>query len=67
MERRILLETLANQLPQDAVQFSSKLANIERSENGEILLELENGTRLCAKVHCLLQQTSKFSECLNLG
>ena len=64
MERRILLETLANQLPQDAVQFSSKLANIERSENGEILLELENGTRLCAKVHCLLQQTSK---CLNLG
>lgn len=50
VERRILLETLANQLPQDAVQFSSKLANIERSENGEILLELVNGTRLCAKV-----------------
>ncbi|GMY29930.1 monooxygenase 2 isoform X1 [Fagus crenata] len=50
VERRILLETLANQLPQDAVQFSSKLANIERSENGEFLLKLVNGTRLYAKI-----------------
>ncbi|EOY24218.1 FAD/NAD(P)-binding oxidoreductase family protein isoform 1 [Theobroma cacao] len=50
VERRILLETLANQLPPEAVQFSSKLAKIETSENGETLLELTNGTRLLAKI-----------------
>lgn len=50
MERRILLETLANQLPSGAVHFSSKLANIERTENGEIMLELLDGTRLFTKV-----------------
>ncbi|XP_062146979.1 monooxygenase 2-like isoform X1 [Alnus glutinosa] len=50
VERRILLETLANQLPPDTVQFSSKLANIERTENGEILLELEDGARLYSKI-----------------
>lgn len=51
MERRILLETLANQLPQGAVRFSSKLAKIERSEGGETLLELVDGTQLLAKVN----------------
>lgn len=51
MERRILLETLANQLPQEAVRFSSKLAKIERSEDGETLLELVDGTQLLAKVN----------------
>ncbi|KAL7167129.1 hypothetical protein ACSBR2_037743 [Camellia fascicularis] len=50
VERRILLETLANQLPPDAISFSSKLAKIERSESGETLLELMNGTRLSAKI-----------------
>ena len=55
MERRILLETLANQLPPEAVQFSSTLSKIESSENGETLLELTDGTRLLAKVN-----SSKF-------
>lgn len=50
VERRILLETLANQLPQGAVRFSSKLAKIERSEGGETLLELVDGTQLLAKI-----------------
>ncbi|KAE8055848.1 hypothetical protein FH972_012666 [Carpinus fangiana] len=50
VERRILLETLANHLPPDTVYFSSKLANIERSENGEFLLELVDGARLYAKI-----------------
>lgn len=50
MERRILLETLANQLPPESVQFSSKLAKIETSANGETLLELVDGSRLYAKV-----------------
>ncbi|XP_018825188.1 monooxygenase 2 isoform X1 [Juglans regia] len=50
VERRILLETLANQLPPGAVHFSSKLAKIERTENGEIMLELVDGTRLFTKI-----------------
>ncbi|XVE57582.1 hypothetical protein DITRI_Ditri04bG0101600 [Diplodiscus trichospermus] len=50
VERRILLETLANQLPPETVQFSSKLSKIESSENGETFLELTNGTRLLAKI-----------------
>ncbi|XP_055832194.1 monooxygenase 2-like [Solanum dulcamara] len=50
VERRVLLETLASRLPTDAISFSSKLANIERSENGETLLELEDGIRISAKI-----------------
>lgn len=50
MERRILLETLADQLPTDSIRFNSKLARIERSGTGETLLELEDGTRLNSKV-----------------
>ncbi|KAL3334910.1 hypothetical protein AABB24_031238 [Solanum stoloniferum] len=50
VERRVLLETLASRLPPDAISFSSKLANIERSENGETLLELEDGICISAKI-----------------
>ncbi|KAK0588048.1 hypothetical protein LWI29_033472 [Acer saccharum] len=50
VERRILLETLANQLPPESVHFSSKLANIETTADGETILELTNGTRLHAKI-----------------
>ncbi|KAK0588140.1 hypothetical protein LWI29_034883 [Acer saccharum] len=53
VERRILLETLANQLPPESVHFSSKLANIETTEDGETILELTNGTRLHAKADSL--------------
>ncbi|XP_030471092.2 monooxygenase 3-like isoform X1 [Syzygium oleosum] len=50
VERRILLETFADQLPPGAIRFSSKLAKIGRSENGETLLELVDGTRISAKI-----------------
>lgn len=50
VERRTLLETLAKQLPADCISFSSKLANIQKYENGETLLELVNGTRISSKV-----------------
>ncbi|XP_018500174.2 monooxygenase 2 isoform X1 [Pyrus x bretschneideri] len=50
VERRILLETLANELPPGAVRFSSKLAKIEKTENGETLLQLVDGTQLYAKI-----------------
>ncbi|KAH1115713.1 hypothetical protein J1N35_009091 [Gossypium stocksii] len=50
VERRILLETLANELPPETVRFSSKLAKIQSSENGETLLQLTDGTTLLAKI-----------------
>ncbi|XP_059641037.1 monooxygenase 2 isoform X1 [Cornus florida] len=50
VERRILLGTLADQLPPDSIRFSSKLLKIERTESGETLLELTDGTRLSAKI-----------------
>ncbi|GFZ15371.1 FAD/NAD(P)-binding oxidoreductase family protein [Actinidia rufa] len=50
VERRILLETLANQLPPDTISYSSKLAKIEKSESSETLLELADGTKISAKI-----------------
>lgn len=50
VERGILLETLANQLPSDAIRFSSKLRQIEKTESGETLLQLMDGTQLSAKI-----------------
>ncbi|KAI3933271.1 hypothetical protein MKW92_047049 [Papaver armeniacum] len=52
VERGILLETLANQLPPNSIRFSSKLANIETAGTSETLLELADGTQLQAKVTC---------------
>ncbi|XP_037494215.1 monooxygenase 2 isoform X2 [Jatropha curcas] len=50
VERRILLETLANQLPTDAVRFSSGLEKIEKSESGETSLKLKDGTQILANI-----------------
>ncbi|KAJ7952569.1 FAD-dependent urate hydroxylase [Quillaja saponaria] len=50
VERRVLLETFAGQLPPNAVRFSSKLAKIETSTDSETLLELVDGTRILAKI-----------------
>lgn len=50
VERRTLLETLANQLPPNAISFSSKLKSIERSENDETMLKLEDDSQISAKV-----------------
>lgn len=50
VERRLLLETLANELPKDTICFSSMLRNISRTETGETSLELDDGTRLLAKI-----------------
>ncbi|KAF7145273.1 hypothetical protein RHSIM_Rhsim04G0160100 [Rhododendron simsii] len=50
VERRILLETLADQLPPDSISFGSKLGKIERSESGGTLLELADGSSISAKI-----------------
>lgn len=52
VERRVLLESLANQLPSNTVCFSSKLSKIEKCGTGETFLELVDGTQLLAKVNC---------------
>lgn len=50
VERRILLESLANQLPPDSIRFSSKLENIITTGNGKTLLEFGDGKQLLAKI-----------------
>lgn len=50
VERRILLETLADQLKPDSISFSSKLKELKMKENGDFLLMLENGNQLSAEV-----------------
>ncbi|XP_010509582.1 PREDICTED: uncharacterized protein LOC104785979 isoform X2 [Camelina sativa] len=50
VERRVLLETLASQLPPQAIRFSSKLESIQSNANGDTLLQLTDGTRLLAKI-----------------
>lgn len=53
VERRVLLETLASQLPPDTIQYSSRLVKIEASSNGDTLLEFIDGSKLLAQVsHC---------------
>ncbi|WZZ55297.1 hypothetical protein YC2023_055404 [Brassica napus] len=50
VERRVLLETLASQLPPETIKFSSKLKTIQSNANGDTQLELEDGSKLLAKV-----------------
>ncbi|KAG9155375.1 hypothetical protein Leryth_017902 [Lithospermum erythrorhizon] len=49
VERRVLLETLANQLPPNAISYCSKLTEMKNGE-GETLLKLQDGTQLSAKI-----------------
>ncbi|XP_073283661.1 monooxygenase 2-like isoform X2 [Primulina huaijiensis] len=50
VERRMLLETLASQLPPNTISFSSKIKNIERSEKDEIVLKLEDDSQISAEI-----------------
>ncbi|RID67049.1 hypothetical protein BRARA_D02154 [Brassica rapa] len=50
VERRVLLETLASQLPPETIKFSSKLKTIQSNANGDTQLELEDGSELLAKI-----------------
>ncbi|KAH6829847.1 oxidoreductase family protein [Perilla frutescens var. hirtella] len=52
VERRTLLETLANRLPPSAISFSSKLKTIEKSSshNDDTLLKLEDDSLISAKI-----------------
>ncbi|KAJ0961856.1 hypothetical protein J5N97_029684 [Dioscorea zingiberensis] len=50
VERRLLLETLASRLPSNAISFSSRLKKIEKHGTDETLLELENGSKILAKI-----------------
>jgi 2-polyprenyl-6-methoxyphenol hydroxylase-like FAD-dependent oxidoreductase len=50
VERRVLLETLASQLPPQTIRFSSKLESIQSNANGDTLLQLKDGTRFLANI-----------------
>ncbi|XP_073133078.1 monooxygenase 2 isoform X2 [Henckelia pumila] len=50
VERRMLLETLASQLPRNTISFSSKIRTIERSKNDETVLKLEDDSQISAKI-----------------
>ena len=50
VERRVLLEILASQLPPETIRFSSKLESIQSNANGDTLLQLGDGTQFLAKV-----------------
>lgn len=49
VQRKLLLEALANELPSDTIRFSSKVVSIEESGYFK-LLHLADGTILKAKV-----------------
>jgi hypothetical protein len=54
VHRKVLLETLAEELPPDTIRFSSKLISIEsetlEDSSKAALLHLEDGTVMKAKV-----------------
>ncbi|XP_073287379.1 monooxygenase 3-like [Primulina huaijiensis] len=50
VERRMLLETLASQLPPNTISFSSKIKNIERGKKDETVLKLEDDSQISAKI-----------------
>lgn len=50
MERRVLLETLANRLPSDSVSYLSKLKGLRKHGDDGTLLELDDGSQILAKV-----------------
>ena len=50
IHHRALLEALAQELPADAIRFSSKIASIETDEHGSVLLCLDDGTTIKSKV-----------------
>ncbi|KAG1354381.1 monooxygenase 2 [Cocos nucifera] len=50
VERRVLVETLASRLPPNTISFSSRLKSIERQGSEGTLLELDDGSRVLAKI-----------------
>ncbi|KAK4746526.1 hypothetical protein SAY87_012838 [Trapa incisa] len=50
VERRVLLETFESHLPPATIRFSSEVSSINKTRNGETLLELVDGTRVSAKI-----------------
>ncbi|KAL8168212.1 hypothetical protein V2J09_009711 [Rumex salicifolius] len=50
LERKFLLETLANELPNDTIRFSSKVVSIEESGPNFKLIHLADGSTIKTKV-----------------
>ncbi|ERN01123.1 hypothetical protein AMTRI_Chr03g52630 [Amborella trichopoda] len=50
VERRVLLEMIARELPQDAICFSSRVSTIDKTMSGETLVVLDDGRQIPTKV-----------------
>ncbi|KAH9316221.1 hypothetical protein KI387_024848 [Taxus chinensis] len=50
VERKALLESLAHNMPEDTICFGSRVETIERTKNGHINLELDDGTQILTKI-----------------
>jgi L-2-hydroxyglutarate oxidase LhgO len=52
MERKVLLEAIAEQVPQGTIRLNSRVTNIKKSETSPNVtnLELEDGSTYFAKV-----------------
>ncbi|KAJ3671438.1 hypothetical protein LUZ60_007517 [Juncus effusus] len=50
VERRILLETLANKLPPNTISYSSRVKSVNAQGSDGTLLELEDGRQILAKL-----------------
>jgi 2-polyprenyl-6-methoxyphenol hydroxylase-like FAD-dependent oxidoreductase len=56
MERKVLLEAIAGQVPQGTIRLNSRVTNIKKSETSPNVtnLELEDGSTYSAKVRLIL-------------
>lgn len=61
MDRRVLLETLENELPRGTIRYSSKVVHIQ-SEDGVKSITLADGTVLKTKV---MKQTKMLAQVVN--
>jgi len=56
MERKVLLEAIAGQVPQGTIRLNSRVTNIKKSETSQNVtnLKLEDGSTYSAKVWLIL-------------
>jgi hypothetical protein len=63
VERKVLLEVLAGELPKGTIRFNSRVSGLKKSESrtGISEVELQDGSTYSAKV-CHILQVSKLQE-----
>ncbi|KAK6924199.1 FAD-binding domain [Dillenia turbinata] len=74
LHRKALLEALAEELPNEAIRFSSKLISIEQQDSSDILIQLGDGTLIktkllvgCDGVHSVVAKWLGLSQPVHSG